>query len=161
GSRVPLGCQDAVAKTSIFHTDFEHDKYVTPRLYVLGGLSYDHNFSQGLDLQQIYGGGLGYTVFKTAIHQFDVKTDLHYQRQKFIQPDQPAPPAPPLPVSPDLNLIGSTFGEAYKRTLPGKILLTQSGTYIQSWNNTDAWSAIGQVGLALPVYHRFSLSLNL
>ncbi|HEU4634638.1 MAG TPA: DUF481 domain-containing protein [Edaphobacter sp.] len=149
------------AKTSIFHTDFEHDKYFGPRFYVLGNLSYDHNFAQGLNFQQIYGGGAGYTVLKTAVQQFDVKGDLHYEQQKFIQPVQPTPPAAQLPLTPDQNLIGSTFGEAYKRALPGKIQLTHSGTYIQSWNNTNAWSAVGSLGLALPVYHRFSLSVNL
>ena len=38
----------SVAKTSIFHTDAEHDIYFTPRFYALGELSYDHNFAQGL-----------------------------------------------------------------------------------------------------------------
>lgn len=161
GSKTPLGCQDAVAKTSIFHTDFEHDKYLSPRFYMLGGLSYDHNFSQGLNFQQIYGVGVGYTVFQTPVHQLDVKADIHYEQQKFIQPVQLAPPAPQLPLTPDQNLIGSTFGEAYRRALPGKIQLTHSATMIQSWNNTNAWSAIGTLGLALPVYHRFSLSVNL
>lgn len=157
----PTNLPVSEAKTSIFHTDFEHDKYLSPRFYVLGNLAYDHNFSQGLNFQQIYGGGVGYTVFQTAVHQLDVKGDLHYEQQKFIQPEQPLPPAAQLPLTPDQNLVGSTFAEAYRRTLPGKILLTESGTYIQSWNNTDAWSGIGALGLALPVYHRFSLSLNL
>ena len=154
GSKTPLGCQDAVAKTNIFHTDLEHDKYFTPRFYMLGNLMYDHNYSQGLDFQQIYGVGAGYTVIQTPIHQFDVKGDVHYERQNFIQFP------PPQISSVNQNLIGSTFAEAYKRILPGKVLFTQSGTYIQSWNNTDAWSAIGAFGLALPVYHRFSLSVN-
>jgi hypothetical protein len=145
---------DAVAKTNIFHTDFEHDKYITPRFYMLGDLAFDHNFAQGLNFQQIYGVGAGYTVLQTAVHQLDVKGDIHYERQNFIQY------APPLLSTPNQNLIGSTVGEAYKRILPGKILFTESGTYIQSWNNTDAWSAIGAFGLALPVYHRFSLSVN-
>lgn len=157
----PTNIPAAEAKTSIFHTDFEHDKYLTLRFYMLGGLSYDHNFSQGLNFQQIYGVGAGYTVLKNAVQQFDVKGDVHYEQQKFIQPEQPLPPNPPFPLTPDQNLIGSTFGEAYLRTLPGKIQLTHSGTYIQSWNNTNAWSAIGSLGLALPVYHRFSLSVNL
>jgi hypothetical protein len=145
---------DAVAKTNIFHTDFEHDKYITPRFYMLGDLSFDHNFAQGLNFQQIYGVGAGYTVLQTAVHQLDVKGDIHYERQNFVQY------APPLISTPNQDLIGSTVGEAYKRILPGKILFTESGTYIQSWNNTDAWSAIGAFGLALPVYHRFSLSVN-
>ena len=145
---------DAVAKTNIFHTDFEHDKYLSSRFYMLGGVAYDHNFSQGLALQQIYGVGAGYTILLDSVQQLDAKADVHYERQHFTQ--YPAPAV----SSPDQNLIGSTFGEAYKRTLPGKILFTQSGTYIQSWNNTNAWSAIGAFGLALPVYHRFSLSVN-
>jgi hypothetical protein len=149
------------AKTSIFHTDFEHDKYLSPRFYVLGGLSLDHNFSQGVQLQQIYGGGAGYTILKDAIQQLDAKADLHYSQLRYIAPIQPALPAEPIPPTPSLDLVGSTFGESYHRILPAKIILTQSATYIQSWNNTEAWSAIGALGLALPVYHRFSLSVNL
>jgi hypothetical protein len=152
----------SAAKTSIFHTDFEHDKYLSPRFYLLGGLSLDHNFSQGLQLQQIYGGGAGYTILKDAIQQLDAKADLHYSQLRYIAPVQVGPPpAPQIPPTPNLNLIGSTFGQSYHRILPAKIVLTQSATYIQSWNNTEAWSAIGSLGLALPVYHRFSLSLNL
>jgi hypothetical protein len=154
GSKTPPGCADSVAKTSIFHTDFEHDKYLSARFYLLGDLAFDHNYAQGLDFQQIYGFGAGYTVIKTPIHQLDVKGDIHYERQNFFQYP------PPQVSSQNQNLIGSTFGEAYKRILPGKILFTESGTYIQSWNNTEAWSAIGAFGLALPVYHRFSLSVN-
>jgi hypothetical protein len=154
GSTAPAGCQDSVAKTNIFHSDFEHDKYLTPRFYMLGDVIFDHNYSQGLNFQQIYGVGAGYTFLQTPIHQFDVKGDIHYERQNFVQY------APPLVTTPNQNLIGSTFAENYKRILPGKILFTESGVYIQSWNNTDAWSAIGAFGLALPVYHRFSLSVN-
>lgn len=157
----PTNLPAAEAKTSIFHTDFEHDKYLTPRFYMLGGLSFDHNFAQGMDLQQIYGVGAGYTVLMDAIQQLDVKADIHYSQLKYIAPIQPPPPNPPIPPTPNLNLVGSTFGETYKRTLPGKIMLTHSGSFIQSWNNTDAWSAIGALGLALPVYHRLSLSVNL
>jgi hypothetical protein len=145
----------SVAKTNIFHTDYEHDKYFTDRFYMLGGLSYDHNFSQGLDFQQIYGIGAGYTLIKDAIQELDFKGDIHYERQNFIQ-------YPPPEVStPNQDLIGSTFGEAYKRALPAKIAFTESATYIQSWNNLHAYSFIGAVGLAMPVYHRFSLSMNI
>jgi Protein of unknown function, DUF481 len=140
---------DAVAKTHIFHTDFEHDKYFTSRMYILGGFQLDHNFSQGLDFGQIYGVGVGWTAIKDAKQELDLKTDIHYQRQNFTPP------------TPNEDLIGSSFGEAYTRTLPGKMLFAQSGTFIQSWNNTNAWSAVAAAGLALPVYHRFSLSLNI
>ncbi|HZY63234.1 MAG TPA: DUF481 domain-containing protein [Edaphobacter sp.] len=145
------------AKTSIFHTDAEHDIYFTPRFYVLGELSYDHNFAQGLNLQQVYGGGIGWTPIQSAVQQLDLKADVHYEMQTFIQPK---PIDATHPRVPDQNLIGNTFGEAYHRNLPGKILFTQSASILPSWNNTDAYSAVAAAGLAIPAYKRFSLGLN-
>lgn len=43
-------------KTSLFHLGLEQDWYLTPRLFVFGHGILDHSFSQGLDLQQTYGG---------------------------------------------------------------------------------------------------------
>jgi hypothetical protein len=140
---------DSVAKTNIFHADAEHDKYITPRLYGLVGLSFDHNFAQGLNLQQIYGAGIGYTVIQTPVQEFDVKVDVHYERQNFVPPTA------------STNLIGSSFTELYHRTLPRKILFTESGTFIPSWNDPGIYSAIFEAGLQVPTYKRFSLNLNL
>lgn len=145
----------SVAKSNIFHSDFEHDKYFSSRFYMLGDIIYDHNYAQGLNFQQIYGIGAGYTAIKDAIQELDFKADIHYERQNFVQYP------PPQISTPNQDLIGSTFAEAYKRILPAKIALTQGAVYIQSWNNTSAYSAIGSLGLAMPVYHRFSLSMNL
>lgn len=145
----------SVAKTNIFHSDFEHDKYITDRFYMLGNVIYDHNYSQGLNFQQIYGIGAGYTVLKDALQELDFKADVHYERQNFVQYP------PPIISTPNQNLIGSTFAENYTRTLPAKIALTQGAVYIQSWNNTSAYSAIGSLGLLFPVYHRFGFNMNL
>jgi len=136
-------------KTSIFHADAEHDKYFTSRLYALVGVSFDHNFSQGLNLQQIYGGGIGWTVIKTPVQEFDVKADVHYERQNFQPPTQ------------STNLIGTSFTEQYRRNLPAKIIFTESGAFIPSWNHLDIYSAIFAAGLQLPAYKRFSLNLSL
>jgi hypothetical protein len=142
------------AKTSIFHTDAEHDIYFSPRFYALGELSYDHNYAQGLQLQQIYGGGLGWTPLKTPVQQLDLKADIHYAMQSFIQLP------PPAPETPNQNLIGATFGEAYNRKLPGKILFTESATILPAFNNMDAYSAVAAAGLSIPAYKRISLGLN-
>ena len=140
----------SVTKTSIFHADAEHDKYFdATRLYGLVGVSFDHNFSQGLDLQQIYGGGLGWTVIKTPVQEFDVKADVHYERQNFVPP------------TPNTSLVGSSFTEQYRRSLPAKITFTESGTFIPSWNNLSIYSAIFAAGVQVPTYKRFSLTLNL
>jgi hypothetical protein len=139
----------STTKTSIFHADAEHDKYFTPKLYGLVGVSFDHNFSQGLNLQQIYGAGIGLTLIKTPVQEFDVKADVHYERQNF------------QPPTPNTNLIGSSFTELYHRNLPAKIIFTESGTFIPAWNNTNAYSAIFAAGLQLPTYKRLSLNVNL
>jgi hypothetical protein len=141
---------DTVAKTNIFHADAEHDKYFdSTKLYGLVGVSFDHNFAQGLNLQQIYGAGLGWTLIQTDVQQLDVKADVHYERQNF------------QPPTVSTNLVGSSFSELYHRNLPRKILFTETGTFIPAWNNFSAYSAIFGAGLQLPTYKRFSLNLNL
>ena len=119
------------------------------RVYALVGASFDHNFAQGLNFQQIYGGGLGWTVIKTPIQEFDLKADVHYERQNF------------QPPTPNMDLIGSSFTELYHRNLPKKILFTESGIFIPAWNNLSNYNAIFAAGLQMPTYKRFSLSLNL
>jgi hypothetical protein len=141
---------DTVAKTSIFHADAEHDKYFdATKLYGLVGVSFDHNFAQGLNLQQIYGAGLGWTLIQTDVQQLDVKADVHYERQNF------------QPPTVSTNLVGSSFTELYHRNLPRKILFTETGTFIPAWNDFSAYSAIFGAGLQLPTYKRFGLNLNL
>jgi hypothetical protein len=140
----------SVTKTNIFHADAEHDKYFdATKLYGLVGASFDHNYSQGLNLQQIYGIGLGLTLIKTPVQEFDVKADVHYERQNF------------QPPTASNNLIGSSFTELYHRNLPAKIIFTESGTFIPAWNNFSAYSAIFEAGLQLPTYKRLSLNVNL
>ena len=138
----------SVTKTNIFHADAEHDKYLTSKLYGLVGVSFDHNFSQGLNFQQIYGIGLGWTLIKTPVQEFDVKADVHYERQDF------------QPPTPSTDLVGSSFTELYRRNLPAKIIFTESGTFIPAWNDSSAYSAIFGAGLQLPTYKRFSLNVN-
>jgi hypothetical protein len=134
-------------KTSIFHADAERDEYFSPRLYALANTDLDHNFAQGLSLQQLYGGGLGWTVFNTPRHELDLKGDVHYERQNFF-------------TSPQLNLIGSLFSETYRRTLAAKIALTESGTFDPAWNDANAYSAMATVGMVLPTWKRLGVNFN-
>ncbi|CAN5714016.1 hypothetical protein BH10ACI4_BH10ACI4_35450 [soil metagenome] len=139
---------DSVAKTNIFHADLEQDQYFTPRFYVLATTAFDHNFSQGLDLQQLYGGGFGWTLLQSATQQLDVTANVHYEKQAFQIPSN------------NQNLIGATVADNYMRHLPGKLVFTQSASFLPAFNNTNAYSANFAAGLALPVYHRLSVSFN-
>jgi hypothetical protein len=137
-------------KTSIYHGDFERDEYLSDRLYYLGALAYDHNFSQSLQLQQIYGGGIGYTIIKDPKQTLDLKALIQYEKQTFIDA---------LPGE-NQNLIGSTFSANYLRHLPKGMLFNQQVAYIPAWNNLHAYSVTELNMFTIPAYKRLSLSFG-
>jgi hypothetical protein len=135
-------------RTSIYHADAERDQYFSTRVYALGSVAFDHNFSQGLDLQQLYGGGLGWSVVRRAKETLDLKGSVDYERQEFQVPSE------------NQNLLNSVFTELYTLKFSKGFLLNQQVAVSPSWTNTRAYSAIGNVGLTLPVYKRFSFNVN-
>jgi hypothetical protein len=145
----------ATIKTNIIHFDAEHDWYFTPRFYLLVDSSFDHNYSQGLDLQQIYGGGMGYTLIKSPKQELDLKFDIHYEKQKFFL----LPNIPP-PVSPSKNLIGANFGDTYMLKLPKGMVFTQGATITPAFNDSNAYSAQATANLLFPVYKRLGFSVG-
>jgi hypothetical protein len=73
-------------KTSIYHAEAERDEYFTRRLYTFAEATFDHNYSLGLDLQQIYGAGLGWSVVESRTDSFDLKAELANINQAFLNP---------------------------------------------------------------------------
>jgi hypothetical protein len=134
-------------KTSLIHFDAEQDWYLSARLFAFGSAALDHSFSQGVKLQQNYGGGLGYVLIKNASSELDVKGSVNYIDQDFEDGTRN-------------SLIGSTFGETYSRKFPHGILLTEQANFTPSWNDTSAYTMIGSAGLTFPVYHRFGLTIG-
>jgi hypothetical protein len=141
---------ETTVKTSIYHYDFERDEYVTNRFYYLGAMALDHNFSQSLQLQQIYGGGIGYTIIKDPKQTLDLKALIQYERQNFIDA---------LPGE-NQDLIGSTFSANYLRKLPKGMLFNQQVAYIPAWNNLHAYSVTELNTFSIPAYKRLSLTLG-
>lgn len=139
---------DLVVKTSIFHADVERDQYFSAKFFALAQATFDHNFAQGLELQEVYGGGIGLTPFKTAKHELDLKADIHYEKQEFET------------ASSNQNLIGSTFSEAYRRTLPRKLLFTENANVLPAWNNLSAYSANVSAALAMPLFKRLGMQFS-
>lgn len=138
------------SKSSIYHAGAERDQFITPRFYYLGQVAFDHNFSQSLDLQQIYGGGIGYTVLKTPKQELDVTATVQYTRQTFAN----------TITDENQSLIGSTFGLSYVLHLPRSILFTQQVSYIPAWNNLHAYSITEVNTLGFPAYKNFSFTLG-
>ena len=111
----------ATTKTNILHADAEHDWFLSPRLYALVDTSFDHNYSQGLTLQQIYGGGLGFVLIKTPRQELDLKGDIHYERQNFGFTPGIVPPT----ATPNKNLIGADIGDTYMAKLAHGLVFNQ------------------------------------
>ena len=137
-------------KTALYHADAERDEYFTPRIYVLGQVAFDHNFSQGLDLQQIYGGGIGWTVVKRPNQELDLKGTVQYEKQNFINATD----------GDNQNLIGSTFAAIYMLKLPRDMVFNQEVAYIPAYNNTRAYSVTESDTLAIPAYKNLALSIG-
>jgi Protein of unknown function, DUF481 len=144
-------------KTNIIGADAEQDWYFSPRFYFLADAAFTHDYSQGLSLQQTYGGGAGYTVIKNPKQQLDVKFDIHYEKQTyFVTPNV----VPPPPLTPSKNLIGADFGDAYKLKLPKGLQFTQTAVITPSFNISNAYSAMATAGLLFPTYKRLGFSVG-
>jgi hypothetical protein len=139
----------SVTKSSISHLDAERDEYFSPRLFVLGQTAFDHNYGQDLNLQQIYGGGLGWTAVKTPKQEADLKATMQYEKQDFISGASSA----------NQNLIGSTFSADYLLKLK-LVTLTQEFQFVPAYNNERAYSAQETDTFAFPAYKSFSLSMG-
>lgn len=140
-------------KSSIVHFDAERDQYFSPRLYALVQTAFDHNFAQDLQLQQIYGGGIGWTVVKSPKQELDVKGTAQYERQAFITGTSSTG------ASPNENLIGSTFAANYLLHLK-LFTLTQGLSYIPAFNDPSAYSANEANTFAFPAYKNLSFSFG-
>lgn len=146
-----------VTKSSIMHADAERDWYVSPRAYVLAQVAFDHNYAQDLDLQQIYGGGFGYTLIKTPKQQLDAKGTVQYEKQSFS--GTAATETTPYVPGTTNNLISSTFGASY--LYHSKFFnFTQGVSFIPAWNQTDAWSFAETNMVSFPTYKNLSFSLG-
>jgi hypothetical protein len=148
---------DVTTLSSIFHSDAERDEYFSPRFYALADLSFDHNYAQGLQLQQVYGSGIGWTPIKDARQELDFKADVHYEKQQFIT--EPVNGAAPITTA-SMNIIGSTIFESYHRNLPRKLVFTETATVLPAFNDANAYSANGMAALAIPVFKRLSAMVS-
>ncbi|MGO8717817.1 MAG: DUF481 domain-containing protein [Acidobacteriaceae bacterium] len=139
-------------KTNILHGGLEEDEYFSPRFYLLEQAIFDHNFSQGLDLQQLYGLGAGYTAIKDAKQELDLTAVMDYTRQAFSASDV-------VPAT-SHDLIGSSIGDNYVRKFPRKIVLTEVALFNPAWNSPSDYSGNVSVGAAFPVFKDFGFSVG-
>ena len=136
-------------KTEVFHSEVERDRYFSPRLFVLAISDLDHNFAQGLSFQQGYGGGVGWSAIAEPNQSLDLRADLRYTRQAFIDD------------GPDKNLVGSQMSEKYYRKLPHAMVFQEQLAITPSFADSTAYDVHANSALSLPLYGRFHVSLGL
>lgn len=144
----------SVVVSNVFHADAERDEYFSPRLYVLADTSQDHNYSLGLQLQQVYGAGVGWTPLKTPRQELDLKGEVHYEKQAYFSTTVGVAP------SPDVHLFGSTFAENYVLHLPRKLVFTETGNVLPAWTELHDYAANLTATIAVPVFKRLSASFT-
>jgi hypothetical protein len=135
-------------KTEIYHGDIQRDEYLSRSIFAFGQASFDHNLSQGLNLQQTYAGGAGWSVINRANESLDLKAGITYVRQEFYTP------------SANQNLAGSVFEEDFQRGLRRGIKFSEHAILLPAWTNSNAFTASGTALLTVPAYKRTNLSLG-
>jgi hypothetical protein len=149
----------SIVQTSIFHADAERDQYFSERLYALADLSFDHNFSQGLQFQYVDGIGAGWTALQDPKQELDLRADIHYEKQQFLPTAVGAIGANGV-FQDNLDLVGSTFQENYHRTLPRKIVFTEWANILPAWNDRTAYTANAFASFTMPLFKRLNATLS-
>jgi hypothetical protein len=140
-------------KSDILHFDAERDEYFTAKLFALGQTAFDHNYAQDLSLQQIYGGGIGWTAIKSPKQELDLKATIQYERQSFISGTNSTG------GNPNMDLVGSTVAASYQLHLK-RLNYTQGLAFVPAFNDESAYSANETNTFAFPAYKNLAFSFG-
>jgi hypothetical protein len=144
----------SVSKTDIKHGDAEYDRYFSQDIFGLVNASADHNFGNGLQLQQSYGAGLGWSVFRAPKNILDIKVSLLYEQQEFYNGLTSGL------GTPNVNLVGAALGENWAHTFAHGVKINQYITLTPTFNVVRAYSGVANANLVFPVYKKLNFSLS-
>jgi hypothetical protein len=144
----------SISKTDILHGDTEYDRYLSPSVFGLVNASADHNFGNGLQLQQSYGAGFGWSPLKTPRNTFDLKAGLQYEQQQFYNGLSSGL------GTPSINLITGFLNESWNRRFSHNIKFNEYITLTPVFNIVQAYSAVGSASFVFPIYKRFNFTVS-
>jgi len=147
-TRSLLASNPSTVKDVIYQANLERDQYLAPRVFALGQMTYDHNYSQNLNLGWTYQGGLGWAVWEKPGQELDLKGTAGYIQRLYYK------------SAFNKNLFASTFGESYRNKRKHGVEFHEELDYIPAWNDTSAYAAAGKAGLSIPISESFSLDFN-
>jgi len=120
-------------------TGIRGDLNLSPRVFVFAFADYETNELQHLDLRQVYGGGFGYHIVKTARNTFDLFGGGSYDRDAFgaYTIANSAPPPPLLDIAASTqNSAEAVVGEEFDSHLSKRTLLTERFSFFPNLSHT-------------------------
>jgi hypothetical protein len=144
----------SVTKTDILHGDLEYDKFFTSMIFGLVNSSADHNYGNGLQLQQAYGAGIGWSILRNPQNDLSVRAALQYEQQQFYNGITSGL------GTPTENLAGALLSETWSRSFPHNIKFKESITVNPAFNVPNAYSGVGLTSFIVPVYKRLNFSVT-
>jgi hypothetical protein len=139
--------------TDLVHADLEHDIFLTKKLFIDLSADFLHSASQGMKLQQTYGGGLGYVLLRSERQELDLRGSIVYVRQQFEESGT-------SPLLASKSLIAAAVGETYTRNLKGGIAFHEGLTFIPAFNDTSAYTGNAYANFAIPVKKRLAITIG-
>ena len=98
--------------------------------------SFTHNALQGLTLQSIYTGGLGWHAIHTPKTTFDVLAGINYTRQSYGAVEGSTIPT----ASVDRNMPGVTVGEDFKHQFGTNTTVSEDFNFYPDLNDTGQYN---------------------
>jgi hypothetical protein len=144
----------SVTKTDILHGDLEYDKFFSPKVFGLVNGSADHNFGNGLELQQSDGAGVGWGILRSPQNDLAVRAILQYEQQQFYNGITSGL------GTPTENLVSASVGETWSRTFPHNVKFNEYVTLNPTFNVVRAYSAVAGTSLLFPVYKNLNFSVS-
>lgn len=139
--------------TDLVHADLEHDIFLSKRLFADVSADFLHSLSQGMKLQQTYGGGVGYVLLKSEKQELDLKASVVFVRQQFEENGS-------SPLLTSKSLVAAALGETYTRTLKGGIAFHEGLSLVPAFNDTSAFTGNAYANFAIPVKKRISITIG-
>jgi hypothetical protein len=144
----------SVSKTDILHGDLEYDKFFTPMVFGLVNGSADHNFGNGLQLQQSYGAGIGWGILRSPQNDLAVRAILQYEQQQFYNGITSGL------GTPTTNLVSTAISERWSRTFAHNVKFNEYVTLNPTFNVVRAYSGVAGASFVFPVHKNLNFSVS-
>jgi hypothetical protein len=139
---------EAVVKISVVNAMAEYDHYLTPRIYLFGMASFEHNYSQGLDLRQSYGGGPGFVLLRSERQTWEAWAALRFSNQDFAD------------ATLNRKIFGARIGQTYTRKFANGMVFFEQAGIAPGFTDKKSYFAGYSTSLTLPVYRRLSVVIS-